>query len=170
MMIDKNTWIISDTHLGHANMVKLCNRPLNFNEKIVEKWEKLVKPEDIILHLGDLSIFFGPTSKMWANRASELPGEKYLIRGNHDKFENYPGFAIVPNQIATIEQTRILFSHEPTEKKTSWDINIHGHMHGNTHHDYPYPLDHHMDVGLDTAFAQAFGWGPIRLGDILKYV
>jgi len=163
LKITKDTWIISDTHFGHYNMVKLCHRPLNFNERIIEKWTKLVKPEDQILHLGDLAIFFGPTSNMWAERAYQLPGDKYLIRGNHDKKEEYPGFTVVDEQLAQIGQTWILFSHGPKPKEDWWDLNIHGHMHGNKHHSYDYEIDtHHIDAGVDV-----FGYKPIRLGEIL---
>lgn len=170
--IDLNTWIISDTHFGHYNMIKLSGRPLNFNEKIIQQWRKTVKDDEPILHLGDLVIFFGPTRDMWADMAATLPGNKYLIRGNHDKEQDFyyeiRGFAVLPQFVKTIDNKRIYFSHQPQDpedfpRDNFFDINIHGHMHGNTHHEYPFPLDRHMDVGVDV-----LGFAPVRLGDILE--
>ena len=39
-------YVIPDTHLGHENIKKYCNRPNNF-EKIIEKnWNEIVKADD----------------------------------------------------------------------------------------------------------------------------
>jgi calcineurin-like phosphoesterase family protein len=165
LKITKDTWIISDTHFGHNNMVKLCNRPYNFNDKIADGWGKVVRVDEDVLHLGDLTTFYGNVLilEAWVEVASRLPGNKYLIRGNHDKLDKYPGFTEVPEQLIEIGQTNILFSHFPKEKEDWWDLNIHGHLHGNTFHDYPFPLDWHMDIGVDV-----IGWKPVRLGEILN--
>jgi calcineurin-like phosphoesterase family protein len=173
MNIDLDTWIISDTHFGHYNMIKLSGRPLNFNEKIITQWRKHVHKDDVILHLGDLAIFFGPTRDMWASFAATLPGDKYLIKGNHDKekdsYYKGIGFEVVEAPLIQyfgtidVEPMVILFSHQPQEPSEAWDLNLHGHMHGNTHHEYPFPLDRHMDVGVDV-----LGWAPVRLGEILE--
>ncbi len=166
MDVNLDTWIISDTHFGHFNMVKLCGRPLNFNERIIEKWEKHVREDDDILHLGDLSIFFGPTSRMWAERAAQLPGNKYLIRGNHDKHLEYEGFTVLDPFMALVGHTLIGFSHQPQRyANASWDINIHGHLHGQGHHSHEidFPLDWHIDAGVDVV-----GLKPIRLRDLLN--
>jgi len=165
LKITKNTWVISDTHFGHYNMVKLCHRPLNFNERIIDKWKKLVRPEEDVLHLGDLAIFFGSLHNMWAEMAADLPGNKYLIKGNHDKEKSYRGFTVIPEQLVNIDGVWYYFTHDPKPHEDWWDINIHGHMHGNKNHEYEYPLDRHIDVGVDV-----FGFRPVRLEEILNYV
>jgi calcineurin-like phosphoesterase family protein len=158
LKINKDTWIVSDTHFGHSNMVKLCNRLLNFNERIVQGWRKTVKENDPILHLGDLVIFFGPLTDMWLDMAATLPGDKYLIRGNHDKKNSYKGFTVVDEQLVEIDDKWIIFSHHPKEKEDWWDLNIHGHLHGNGSNVYPYQ----KDVGVDVV-----GYKPVRLGELI---
>lgn len=163
LKVDAKTWIISDTHFGHYNMIKFSGRPLNFNEKLIEKWNKTVGEHDDILHLGDVCMFRGPLVDMWQIEASKLPGNKYLIRGNHDK-SDIPGFTTVDEQLVEIGGTWILLTHEPKPKEDWFDINIHGHLHGNkdVRRDYPFDLDYHFDVGVEV-----IGYAPKRLGAIL---
>lgn len=76
----------SDHHFGHANIIKYCNRPFDsveqMNEHMREKWCEVVKPDDVIYHLGDLALGdFESSMKV----AASLPGKKYLIPGNHDR-------------------------------------------------------------------------------------
>ncbi len=48
-------YITTDTHFDHANMIKYCGRPENFNE-IIWKGLEQIKNNDILIHLGDLCI------------------------------------------------------------------------------------------------------------------
>lgn len=54
----KMNWIISDTHFGHANIIKYCNRPFTnvttMNATLIRNWKALVKNDDTIWHLGDV--------------------------------------------------------------------------------------------------------------------
>lgn len=162
----KNTWLISDTHFGHYNMIKLSGRPLNFNEKIINNWTRKIKPDDQVLHLGDLSIFFGPTRDMWADMAASLPGKKDMIRGNHDKEEvGYylmRGITIIRPLILSVDGKQVVFTHQPEDPAKGFDINIHGHMHGNTHHQYPFEMDRHIDISCEV-----MDYTPVKIGDLL---
>ena len=48
----------SDLHLGHKNIIRLCNRPFGSIEEmdnlLIERWNKKVKKEDTVYILGDL--------------------------------------------------------------------------------------------------------------------
>ena len=48
-------YLITDTHLGHANMVKYCGRPENFTKLIYNNWAKKVRAADTVIHLGDIA-------------------------------------------------------------------------------------------------------------------
>lgn len=187
MMINAETFIIADTHFGHANILKyepqrqviLGDRP---DWKLIERWNDVVGENDTVFHLGD----FAWKAENILHYAPYLNGKKYLLRGNHDKgsqiyLEN--GFSEVIDfsskgeaayHVAEIEGTRILFSHYPIVSDgfndIHWkflskvfdqehcDINIHGHIHS-------MQLNEKFCIN---ASVEAIGFAPIRLGELLK--
>lgn len=133
------TYIVTDTHFNHANMVKYENRPENFNEIIIRNWNRLVKPEDLVIHLGD--VIFGHTSKLEGIMAT-LPGTKILCLGNHDREKPgwylSQGFAFVCDWFVL---DRIAYCHYPlTPLPEGIDLCIHGHLHRGTHRG-PQPVE-----------------------------
>lgn len=83
----------SDTHFGHANIIKYCDRPFkdvpHMNVSLVENWNSVVGPDDVVYHLGDVAL--GKWDD-WDNWLSQLNGNKILVVGNHDRLfqENKP--------------------------------------------------------------------------------
>ena len=81
-----NTWFTSDLHISHANICALSDRPFDsvdeMNANIVEWWNKIVRPEDVVYILGDLCM-----GKMDDSLpiAGQLRGHKILVPGNHDR-------------------------------------------------------------------------------------
>ena len=75
----------SDTHFGHKNIIEYCKRPFKdvdeMNEKLIENWNSVVQPTDVVYHLGDFAFrgFF-----RYKNR---LNGTIHLIKGNHDNHD-----------------------------------------------------------------------------------
>lgn len=135
-------YIITDTHIGHTNIVKLANRPVDFAEQILENWKTTVTPEDVVIHLGDVAWHAEALQKL-----SEMPGKKILVRGNHDTgsllYYMRRGFDFACDRIAmTLYGIDVLFTHEPQIFHTH-DINIHGHLHSLAKVDTPcvlYPM------------------------------
>lgn len=78
-------YYIADTHIGHANIMRLDNRPFRdveeMNAKMIERWNARVRPEDTVYVLGD---FIWGREENWLNLAPAFAGNKILIRGNHD--------------------------------------------------------------------------------------
>ena len=79
----------SDTHFGHKNIIKYCNRPFSdideMNKVLINNWNKVVSEGDIVFHLGDFAFGGFP---LWESIRSRLNGSIYLIRGNHDFKQN----------------------------------------------------------------------------------
>ena len=79
-------WVTSDTHFGHKNIIKFCNRPFDdpdaMNQYMINEWNKKVKPDDIVYHLGDVALGkIADTLPLVA----QLNGRKSLVPGNHDR-------------------------------------------------------------------------------------
>ncbi len=135
----RTIWVVSDTHFDHPQMVKYCNRPVNFNEIIIERWNKIVKTEDLVIHLGDFAF---SNKERTAELAHTLNGHKILTLGNHDErsFSYYLdcGFDFACYQFSIKYFGRkMIFSHTPivTPAIDEYDLNIHGHLHRGEHHE-----------------------------------
>jgi calcineurin-like phosphoesterase family protein len=55
------------------------------------------------------------------------------------------------------------FSHEPDTEDLYWDVNVHGHTHGNTAGHTPLPGTQYVNVSVEKT-----GYAPIRLRDALE--
>lgn len=126
---EMNLYLISDTHFNHEKIKTHCQRPDNFTELIVERWNQTVKPSDTVLHLGDVAI--GHKADV-APLMNKLAGRKILVRGNHDRDKSVTwwmenGFDFACDQFIL---RNVLFTHEPAEEvKVVGMLNIHGHLH-----------------------------------------
>lgn len=75
-------FIIADTHFGHKNIIKYCNRPFKtieeMDETLIKNWNEVVSKEDTVLHLGDVFLCGKEKAKQIMSR---LNGKKILIKG-----------------------------------------------------------------------------------------
>lgn len=155
----KKVLVVSDTHLGHKNIVRYTGRPVNCDEVMFRAFQQRRDAEHII-HVGDFSTWY----KVSEEQAREWFDKMFfnikptLIRGNHDRDDSptmlLPWGEVIedPDQPYMIEYEglRIGFKHWPYDKKGSdWrqpieerrdynllaglDIAIHGHIHEKGH-------------------------------------
>lgn len=170
-MVNRNIWVISDTHFNHENIIKFCNRPFEsakeMNEQMVEKWNSVVKPQDKVYHLGDVYMGGGFGREYTAKLLSSLNGHKRLILGNHDNgkdqvlqkyFEKidvwrmFPEFGLllthVPVHKSALTRGMNDRPKDLTEvmlnKEVSYLKNVHGHIHDNKS-----PSEHHQCVCVE---------------------
>ena len=77
------TFITSDFHFNHANIIKYCRRPFasveEMNRELVARYNGRVGDLDTVYVLGDI------TMGRDLSLAKKLRGKKKLLLGNHDK-------------------------------------------------------------------------------------
>src|SRR5260221_238147 len=137
-----NIWIIGDTHFGHDNMIPYCGRPTNFDDILIKNWNKVVKEEDLVIHLGDVIMGRNAQERL-PEILKQLPGKKILCRGNHDVEKKWgagvhfmeAGFDFVTDSFV---YDIYAFSHCPLtplphQSNFHWnrevELNIHAHFH-----------------------------------------
>jgi calcineurin-like phosphoesterase family protein len=163
-------WFIADTHFGHANIIRYCDRPFeskqDHDQTIINNWNACVGKKDTVYHLGDFG--FGSPKWLMDKIASKLHGQIILIRGNHDqgvikdplvnRFVQIKDVHMISG-MHNNERYRIFMSHYPHR---SWPFSYHGsfhlfgHVHGNLD---PWGLS--FDAGVDTN-----GFRPISLDEV----
>ena len=159
-------WFTSDTHFSHTPEFLWGPRGFSnvseMNEAIIERWNSVVKPEDIVYHLGDVMLSDNITGMECFKR---LNGQIFLIYGNHDTdtrknllFTELRGKMLGGWYAWLIKYDKfsIYMSHYPTltanydEKHFNQHvINLHGHTHQQANFLYPNnPFMYH--VGVDS--------------------
>lgn len=130
-------YFTSDLHLGHENIIRSTNRPFGsvqeMNEVLITNYNSVVTDRDTVYILGDLS--FRMNMEEANKKFARLRGQKYLIIGNHDKYEQY-----TPNlfkemcdyKCITDNGLRIALMHYPLLewfKQRHGSLMLHGHIH-----------------------------------------
>ncbi|MFH5804052.1 metallophosphoesterase family protein [Alienimonas sp. DA493] len=149
----------ADTHFGHANIVKHCDRPFEdvaaMDEVLIRNWNAVVGPRDVVYHLGDFAFRARRAPREYLAR---LHGTVHLIRGNHDAetLKDCPdAFASLSDlKEIKVDRQRITLCHYAMR---TWNKSHRGawHLYGHTHGNLPDdPESLSLDVGVDChAFA-----------------
>jgi calcineurin-like phosphoesterase family protein len=163
-IIMQETYLISDTHFDHKNIIAYGERPFatveEMNSILIENWNKIIKPEYLVIHAGDFALSRKDRVKEILNG---LNGHKLLILGNHDNTSiNYwkdVGFDEVSKYPICFRQFYWI-SHEPMFINEHMPyINIHGHTHQNSYENKQY-----FNISVE-----AIGYKPINFKDIAEY-
>ncbi len=168
--MSNNIFFTSDTHYGHANVIKYSERPYDdvteMNESMIRNWNSVVRPGDLVYHMGDFA-FTTPDEAI--RIARRLNGQRYLVFGNHDKRlrkeRDFLAQWIWAKDFAEIkvDDQKIVLCHYAMltwnqSHRGSW--NLHGHSHGSL------PPDKNalrVDVGVD-----CWNYYPVSFDELKK--
>lgn len=180
-------FVTSDTHFGHANIIRYANRPFrtwsDMGESMIERWNNRVAIDDVVYFLGDFAMGPGATLEYILNVLRRLNGSKIGILGNHDQPSKYSmglkaaitdeifNFEVINEQIHEIRRDGRAFvmCHYPM---VDWNGKYHGaiHLHGHIHTQYTAKAAYDMkeagryDIGVDM-----YG-GPVQITSDLRYL
>lgn len=150
-------FVTSDTHFGHANIIKYSNRPFKdvyeMDEELIRRWNAKVPPGAVVYHLGDFAF---ATAKRIKEIIRRLNGRIRMFPGNHDKtllrdreiqsmFEWFRPFSWYEGNS---EGRLIVMGHYAFDV---WNKSHRGawHLHGHSHGSLPPGNRVRMDVGVD---------------------
>lgn len=169
-------YFTSDLHLGHANIVKLCDRPFSgveeMDEALIANWNGRVTNGDDVYIAGDLIFRNDVPAERYLER---LKGRKHLVVGNHDgrwmrgadlsrHFESV-------GMLAELDACgrHLTICHYPM---MSWpnggrksSLHVYGHIHNNRGGSY-WPLLRTMDRALN-ACVEVNGYMPVTLEELV---
>ena len=139
-------FFISDTHFGHENIMRLCNRPFKsveeMDEVLIKNWNATVSKDDTVYILGDFCYKSGRPPQEYLEK---LNGHKILIVGNHDGsiIKNIRALKEYFDEITSYKEiyekgTQIILCHYPMAEWNGFfhdSIHLYGHIHNNTRND-----------------------------------
>jgi calcineurin-like phosphoesterase family protein len=142
----------ADTHFGHKNICRLCNRPFSsveeMDRELITRWNYVVEDGDVVYHLGDFA-FKDPDYYK-----EKLNGSVVFLKGDHDSWMKgvyFPSLIIIKPLGLLDEygnQREITLCHwamRSWQKSHYASWHLFGHHHGKLE---PYGLS--FDVGVDT--------------------
>lgn len=165
------TFLTSDLHFFHENVIKFCNRPFgsveHMNDTLIKNWNTVVSEKDHVWVLGDIS--FGSPIQT-AGVLEQLKGIKHLIVGNHDRkgsaqklFDKHWQLFFVDKHDyfrLKVDGHKAVLCHFPF---SSWErgyVNLHGHLHSLAGYKNKWLQ---YDVGVD-----ANNYTPLLLEDAIS--
>lgn len=179
----------SDTHFGHANIIKYSKRPFLIDpskgfddprnrdvdfmdETLIKNWNSVVQPEDTVYHLGDFAFYRDQRKTRTVIR--RLNGNKVLILGNHDKYmepetlqmfgsvHNYHEINVPDKDVGKQMIVLLHYGMRVWNKSHRGSWHLYGHSHG-TLPDDPGSLS--FDAGTD-----CHGYTPISYEQVKKII
>lgn len=144
-----NYWVITDTHFGHQEIHKYCQRPKGFEDIILKNLRHYTKNNDVLIHLGDICFY---KDEEWHKMICDSCScKRWLIRGNHDRktisWYLSHGWDVVADEMRIkIFGKKLIFSHYPITNVLDYDLNIHGHLHNTKHHVFNMTKKHHLVI------------------------
>lgn len=179
------TLFTSDSHFGHENIIRFCERPFktvqDMDDKMIDRWNGLVGNNDTVYHLGDFTL---GGFRQASNYFEQLNGEikilantfhhdkrwlrearsQYIISASGKPVEILPPLIVLEfPEFGSRYPQALTLCHFPIAE---WPRKHHGgwHLHGHSHGNYTWPAGSlAFDIGVDcNQFA------PVRLSGIVR--
>ena len=136
---EHRTWVWSDLHLRHGNIIKYCARPFadaaEMDKALMAAWTSAVADGDTVLNGGDIALA-GSLRK--ADRAAlrRAPGHKLFVVGNHDFHRKTglldgSGHDAAAGLIVIETDPPMVLTHLPMGPLPPGWVNLYGHVHNN---------------------------------------
>lgn len=165
-------YVLSDLHLGHANIIDYCSRPFpnvaTMNKVLIDNWNTAINPDDTVVYLGDLSMSDDIGRLLdWVDR---LNGDIQFVIGDHDTVvpPNLPETAIHSTYRFTYRGVPFFAVHDPAEGPgnfAGWVL--HGHHHNNHPELFPFVNPEERRVNVSVELLQ---YRPLHLDELIKYL
>ncbi len=182
------TFITSDLHLDHTNIIKYCKRPFlnakDMNKTLIDNWNNTISNKDIVYFLGDLA--YGIGSKSTDYWLKQLNGKIIFIKGNHDKSNkikfhetyllNYRGYKFflshMPVQVPKDSGHQSTLEYFPSNEPEQFEKNcniwaIYGHHHNNNLKKHPFIDKKNRRINVSTELTN---FRPIDMDDLIKKI
>jgi len=182
--IKPKTFVTSDLHLDHTNIIRFCKRPFlnteDMNKTLVDNWNNTVGKRDKVYFLGDMS--YGKNKDLqipsrpadyWMKR---LNGNIFFIRGfcykssgkreQHDKISRKKN--VFDNLIIEYKGKKFYLVHDPANIPSDWKgWAICGHHHKNKLNEYPFIDKKNKRINVSTELTK---FRPVDMHDLIKKI
>jgi len=173
-------WFTADTHFGHTNVIKYCERPFSsvtdMDEALAENWNRAVNTNDTVYHLGDFTLAGKNVASVYFQR---LNGKIYVVPGGHDnkwlgKDEYFtksghpviilPPLYTLKTSLPEVEHPQLIvlchYAMRVWDRSHYGSWHLYGHSHGNLS-----PVENSLDVGVD-----CWEYQPISLATVCRKI
>ena len=165
-------WLTADWHWFHDNIIKYCGRPFDtegqMRNYIKTQFNKLVKPEDEVYILGDMTLLPSRHSSKFMDNVLDLHGRRHIILGNHDRmlpadYLDMYFMSVHTSLEIEYEGRKFFLCHDPAWAQIPGTTCIHGHIHRHYRYKYIRELDIHLvNVGVDV-----WSFKPVNITEII---
>ena len=149
---DRPTWVWSDLHLYHRNIIRYAGRPFATREQMDDHlhrvWRQTVGEDECMLCGGDVALA-GSLNALRLHQVATAPGRKLLVLGNHDFTKRgkvaQTGFGEAWMTLLVATDPPLAFTHIPLRDVPAGVVNVHGHVHNNE----PLGQDRHVNICVE---------------------
>lgn len=169
---------IADPHFGHANIIRMCNRPFksveDMDKYIIMSWNRKVKADDTVYVVGD---FAWRNEKPASYYLSRLNGMKVLVKGNHDDLTKTDPMWLYVTKMDHVSYNgkHLCLCHYPLMtwpgaklqgKEDSGSYMVYGHIHNNTN--LPFWNIIKNEPMMLNAGVEVNGYEPVTLEEMIQ--